>query len=206
MHYPHEREERKQLLSALVDQAQKDHFLINICTLFFGFLVIIGAVLHSLFVYPNNATIVIWLAYWTTMFLVGTITIFALPKLLPKEKSRKVYGIKRAFLFKNAFPPSLIGIIIFWTIGSNSTSSLPTAAALIGIFYALIHFSLSNFSLPSVRYLAVACSVISMALLVILRRHNDIPLDLHHLANMMLILNIGIPSVAFGGWNVVIRK
>jgi len=206
MHYPHEREERKQLFSTLVDNAQQDLLFVSYARVILGSLFVTIALGISVF-YGTHATIspALWLTFWSISLGCICLLLFALPLLMPRQKGRKLYGIKREFVIKNMFPSILTGLAVFWVIGLSHLG-LSYAAALLGIFFAHTLHSLHTFSMPSIKNHSIITAILSMTLLVVLSRHNTFPLAQHHTANLILVITIGLPSIAVGGWHLVLKK
>ena len=207
MHYPHDREERKTLYSSLIDHVHSDLFLESVAALVLGVLITLTAIIDSLFLHTKEQIAPLsWLLVWTLCFLAVSLSAFLLPKLLPSHKQRKLYGIKRSFVIKNTFPTLLLGSVTCWSIGISSSQHLPTAASLACIFYALTLFSRTGYSMPSLKYYAISIAVLGMSFLVLLMRHTELVILPQHVANLFLIVGLGLPSIAFGAWKSFIKR
>lgn len=209
MHYPHEREERQQLLSALVENAHTHHLANAISTSLTGLVVCLAAVGQSLLSKSeSNISPWIWIISWSTCFFLLALFFFFLPKLLPSTKRKPLWGIKRSFLIKTTLPFIIASFVLGITLAGQSTPHFALAGLTWSIGYAFTLLVISPYHLPYLGRLAMIILTLSLSIAILTLR--EVPAELgiaaHHWGNITLIASLGLPCLAMGVWNLCIRK
>ena len=201
MLYPHEREERKALFATLIEESRVGLGLKPIATALMGVCVAAFAVLNSSILQPSaEASAFIWGAMWFAFFCIQSFLIL----LLPLFTKQKVWGIKRGFVIKQLLPPFVVGQFVCLLLAHQG---LPAIAASCWIlFYAIGCISISTFCPPSWKNYSASMLIIGLSTLVVTARHTDFPIYPHHLANIILIAGIALPSLAFAGWKLLVKR
>ena len=209
MHYPHEREERKQLLSALIEDAQSNQFGYVLTTFLTGIFICAAALIQSLLTKDvQEISSGIWVSIWFFCFLLISLLLFFYPVILPSKYKKRLWGIKRSFIIKTTLPylisSFLIGAVL--AVGPNSNYILTSLTWSMG--YALSLLSLSPFNLPYLGRLATAILILVLSIAILSTRQIPVELEVaaHHWGNIIMIITLGIPCIAMSLWALLIKK
>ena len=200
MHYPHEREERCELLSQLVHNTQSFQPFLGGVAILIGFLTTATALLDSILIHPNSASGVIWGGLWT-LHVLACVT---LTLLIVIKKNRRFLTRRQRLILKSITPALICGVAFQWILASTDQFTL--AASILTICYGLSILSMQMILLPAIKNLAIAGIIISLSLSVVLMRHEELPAAPHQIADIFLILSIGLPHIAFGFWQALLRR
>lgn len=207
MHYPHEREERQQLLTALVDDAQGN--FINLVTSIFvtGFFVCLLSLLSSFVFHSSTDTSKLaWFFYWNTGMLLCSILIFLLPKLQPRRTNRKLIGLKRGFVIHKIIPSLLTSLLLGNIALFQAAEHFLLAPIIWSCGYALSLLSLSTFHLTAIKNLAICILILSLSAAIIALRHYDPAFVPHQIANLTLLVCVGLPCLLFSLFKILLKK
>jgi len=207
MHFPHEREERKLLLSVLVDEAQLNFKYLVTVLLTTGFFLCGAAVVSSTTLHTaNKFALWKWLLYWDITILFLLLCLFLLPLIQSKRESKKLLGIKRGFILKTISPYLLTSVIFGNTLAVSVPDKLYLSSLVWSCGIAFSLFSISHFHLPVIRNLALFIIGLSLSIAIVLYRYDDINILQHQLANIVLLTSAAIPLTVFSLFYKLIKK
>jgi hypothetical protein len=206
MHYPHEREEQKQLFSALVEDSQKNFIPFLHAIFVVGFFSCAAALTSSLIAHTQPPTSAwSWLSFWILSIFLILLIVFYLPKITLLGHRRNLVGVKRGFIIKVTLPPLVYSSILGSIVALHLPERLFLTAVIWSGGYAISLLAILPFNLPAIKNLALAIVSLSLGIALVSLRHSPEILP-HHLANITILLAISIPCISFSLFFLVLKR
>lgn len=206
MQYPHEREERQQLLTALVADSHESFKHLIACTFVTGvFICALSLASSFLFHTAAETSKLAWVLYWNLGIFCTASILFFLPLFLHRE-NKKLWGIKRSFVIKSLIPPLLTGLLLGNITLFQASEHYLFTPLLWACGLALSLFSLAPFSLAAVRNLAVVILTLALSTSILALRHSEPSFVPHQLANLSLLICVGLPCLVFSLFKILLKK